>query len=457
MQLLLRLYWTVKNFGNDNNSRTTTLLINTFSSLFLKGFSIFVNFIFVPLCLKAVSAKEYGIVLTITSIASWIAFFDFGIGNGLRNKLSQALVENNIELAKKYVSTAFYYITIIFIGILLVYSVAHPFINWSSLLNISPADVPHLSSCIYLVIALFIIRFILQLISVILLADQKIYYSDAIMPLANFLTLIVIFILYKTHAANFYNLILAISAAPILILIIYNIVFLNGKYKFLRPSFTKIDHSLRKELLTLGSQFFLLQICVIIIFSTSEFLIANLFKIEDVTTFNIAYKYYGIVFLLSSMVISPLWSAFSNAWYQNDLEWITSMIKRIHLINGTFIIINISLFFAFEPLTKLWLGQSLTISNYFAFTLIIYNAQLIFNNVFSLFLNSIGKLALQLITGIGGAVINIPVTIFLARYTHLGLASICIANIISLLPGSILTSIQTYRILKQKGEDLQSL
>ncbi|PWG78810.1 lipopolysaccharide biosynthesis protein [Pararcticibacter amylolyticus] len=450
MQLLLRLYGAVRGLRTSND-RTNTVLINTLSSLFLKGISILINFILVPLCLNAITEKEYGLVLTITSIVNWISFFDIGIGNGLRNKLSQAIAENNPELGRRYVSTAFYYVTIIFLSILVLYTIVHPLINWHGLLHISSSEVPELSLCIYIVIAIFIVRFILQLISMILLADQKGYLSDAIMPIANVITILLIFILYKSGHANFYNLMLSMSITPIIVLIGYNFFFFNGSYKFLRPSIKFIDHSLRKSLLTLGYQFFLLQICVIIIFSTSEFLVANLFDMQSVTTFNIASRYYGIVFLLSNMVMAPLWSAFTNAWYQGDISWIIKMVKRMHFMNLLFLAVNICLFFAFEPLVKLWLGRSFHIHNHLALSLIIYNTQMIFNNVFVLFLNGIGRLKSQLWCGISGAIINIPITILLARYTELGLTSICLANIISLIPSSIVVSIQTRKILSARS------
>ena len=239
MQLIFRLYNAVKNKKIAGNSRTNIVLQNTVLTIFFKGFSILVNFILVPLCLRAVTEMEYGIVLTITSIANWISFFDIGIGNGLRNKLGRSIAGNDVALGRKYVSTAYYYITLIFVALLIIYTIAHPFINWYGILNLQPTDVKNLSSCIYVVIAIFIVRFILQLVSVVLLADQKSYLSDAILPIANFLTLGLIFLFYQTGTVNFYNLILSVSATPILVLLIYNLVLFNGRYRQYMPSLNR--------------------------------------------------------------------------------------------------------------------------------------------------------------------------------------------------------------------------
>ncbi|WP_146133072.1 lipopolysaccharide biosynthesis protein [Arcticibacter pallidicorallinus] len=409
------------------------------------------NFVMVPLCLQAVSAREYGLVLTITSIVNWIAFLDIGIGNGLRSKLSQAIAEGDDVLGRKYVSTAYYYITIIFSGLLLGYSLLHPYLDWYALLGIRTGDVGNLSSCVYIVIAVFTVRFVLQLIGVVLLADQKVYLHDAIMPLSNVLSLGLIFAFYNADMANFENVMLAISCTPLLVLICFNLYFFRGQYRKLRPSLSQVEPSMRNELLSLGYRFFLLQICGLIIFSTSEILVARLMDLQSVTVFNITSRYFGISFLLANMVMASLWSAFSSAWFQRDFAWISGMIRRMHFVNIGFICINVILFFAFRPLTQLWLGRELVVTDHLALAMIVYNAQLIFNNVFSMFLNSTGILNLQLVSGLIGAAVNIPLTILLVKHTNLGLTSVCLANIISLLPGSLITSIQTYHVLKLKG------
>jgi Na+-driven multidrug efflux pump len=74
-----------------------------------------------------------------------------------------------------------------------------------------------------------------------------------------------------------------------------------------------------------------------------------------------------------------------------------------------------------------------------------------FNNIFSYFLNGIGKINMQLYAAVGGGIICIPATILLARYTNLGMASICVANILSLLPSSFFAIIQVNKILKNRA------
>lgn len=433
------------------NNRTAIVVRNTFISLLLKGISIIVSFVLVPVSLQAVGKKEYGIILTITSVINWIAFFDIGMGNGLRTKLGKCIAEGDRTLARKYVSTAYFYIAAIFIGIFVLYAIVHPFIDWFRLLDINPNDIPRLDTCMFFLVVLFVSRFILQLIGVILLADQQSYLNDVIMPISNLLTLGIIFFLYNFGQADFYLITYSICSAPVLVLLVYTFVLFKGRYKWLRPSAKWIDHGLRKDLLSLGVKFFLVQIAALVMFSSSNFLIAQLFSMEEVTMFNIGNRYYGVSLMLFGIILTPLWGAFTNAWYQGDKHWISGMIRRMIFLNAGLLLLGVVMFIYYEPVSDWWLPEPIVLTPIFAVTLILYNFQAAFNNIFSYFLNAIGKVNIQLYAAISGGLITVPATVFLFRHTQLGLASICVANMLSLLPGSILSVIQVRKILSGKA------
>ena len=56
--------------------------------------------------LKYLDSSEYGIWLAIFSTVTWINFFDLGVGNGLRNRLTMCFAKNNIIQAKKFIGSA---------------------------------------------------------------------------------------------------------------------------------------------------------------------------------------------------------------------------------------------------------------------------------------------------------------------------------------------------------------
>lgn len=103
------------NFINKGSERSIKAKKNVLSMLFIKGGSILVGLLLVPLTLEYVDSESYGIWLTLSSMVAWISFFDIGINNGLKNKLAESLALKNYELGQKYVSTTYAILSLIFI------------------------------------------------------------------------------------------------------------------------------------------------------------------------------------------------------------------------------------------------------------------------------------------------------------------------------------------------------
>ena len=95
--------------------------MNIAGSILIKGWNCIVQLLLVPITLNCLNQYEYGIWLTINSILLWIDQFDIGLGNGLRNKLAEALAKGDKEKARRLVSTTFMMLIIIVIPIVLIF------------------------------------------------------------------------------------------------------------------------------------------------------------------------------------------------------------------------------------------------------------------------------------------------------------------------------------------------
>jgi Na+-driven multidrug efflux pump len=64
-------------------------------------------------------------------------------------------------------------------------------------------------------------------------------------------------------------------------------------------------------------------------------------------------------------------------------------------------------------------------------------------------LNGIGAINLQLFVALAGAIINIPLSIFLAKYCGLGSTGVCLATVFGFMAGAIAFTVQVNCILKK--------
>src|SRR6201992_2632824 len=210
-------------------------------SFFIKGYSVIIQFALVPLTLHYLDKFHYGIWLTLASLLEWFNFFDIGIGHGLRNKLAESLAGNDHRLSIIYVSTAYAFVTLVFVGFIVIFSMVNPFLNWSSILNVSASLGPELSRLVLFVFIFFCLRFIFNLISVVIYAHQSPALNNLMGPLGSTFSFIGILILTKTVTSSLFWVAIIFSASPLLVLILFNFILFNSKYRAVKPSLSLVN------------------------------------------------------------------------------------------------------------------------------------------------------------------------------------------------------------------------
>ena len=156
-----------------NQNRTTNAINNILASLVIKGFNISIGFVMVPLTIHYLTKYKYGIWITLSELVGWFYLFDIGLGNGFRNKFAEALAKNDEKEAKTYVSTTYFILGIISTIIFLLFLAVNPFIEWTKILNCTPELLGEISTLVLFVVGAFCMQFVLQLMKIILTADQK--------------------------------------------------------------------------------------------------------------------------------------------------------------------------------------------------------------------------------------------------------------------------------------------
>lgn len=436
---------------NGKDERSGRIRLYTIFNIIFKGLGVICSFLIIPLSLSYINKSEYGVWLTLTSIVSWLSYMDVGLGNGLRNKLAEAAALNNKTLAKEYISTT-YIAFAVFVGfVFLLFVIINNFLNWNEILK-TTIQLRILLLSTYVVLFCFCLRLQLSLAMTVCTAMQKNYVESLINFSINLFTLIALWILTKFSDPSFLSFVIWLSIIPILVLIILNYYLFNvSNLSHLAPAISSFKKEYLKPLLNIGLQFFFIQLVGIIIFSTDNILITQFLSPADVTVFNIAYKYFSIVTLIFTIILFPYWSAFTNAFIKKDLIWIKSSFKKLIMLWFIQVIGVIVLIILSKYIYLVWVGKDIRIPNLLTITLGIYCIIFNWNNVFAYFINGISKIRLQLLSSVIVGIVNIPLSIYLIKYSSFGISSIVIANILCLIVGSVWAPIQVYKILNNKA------
>lgn len=398
----------------NGDERSVLVKKNIAGSVLIKGWSCVVQFLLVPVTLKCLNQYEYGIWLTISSILLWVDQFDIGLGNGLRNKLAEAIARNELERARRLVSTTFVMLTLIVIPIILVALLLIYNIDLYSFLNVDVKVVDNIKDVLVLSVAFVGATFIFKFIGNVYLGLQLPAINNLLVVSGQTLSLAGIFGISFFYDLSLLDVACIYTVSPLLVyLLSYPITF--SKYNFLRPSLRLFDRAELDGLFSLGIKFFFVQIAGLVIFATSNILISRLLSPSEVTPYQISYKYFSLTIMLFTLIAAPLWSATTDAYTKGDWDWINKMMKKMRKVMILFFVLLFVMFVASELVYYIWVGRSVNIGYLLSALMALYMALLIFSTCYSNILFGIGKIRLITIVTVFQAVIYIPLAICLGH------------------------------------------
>ena len=118
------------------SERHRRVALTAIASALAKVISVGTALISVPLTLHYLGAERYGLWMTISSLAAFLAFADLGIGNGMLNAIAAAYGRDDRDAIRGYVSSGFVVLSTVAAALLLLFAAAYSFVPWPALFNV---------------------------------------------------------------------------------------------------------------------------------------------------------------------------------------------------------------------------------------------------------------------------------------------------------------------------------
>jgi len=313
--------------------------------------------------------------------------------------------------------------------ILLLFGVFLKFAHWNAIFN-TKLNERELTLTVAAVFVGLLLQFFLKPISSILQGDQKIYKSNFILLVCNFVPLIPIIFFSKYLHGSMFALAIAQTILPVFVLLIYTIILFHTEYASIRPTYKHIQLAKSKSLFGLSFTFFIVQIAGVFLYSTTELIITREFGGSDVTLFNLLFKYFSTAGIVLSIILNTYWSAFTNAFALNDFAWITASIRKLVRIAILFLAGILLQQLLIVPVFKLWVGEKLHVPFALSLTMVVYFSINLFTSIYAIVLNGTGRVKMQAIVSISTAILHVPFVLFCIRHLHLGLNSLVYSNML---------------------------
>jgi len=424
------------NFGITERSAVKSFL--------LKPISLVLGLIYTPILLSYLGDEKYGVWVTMFSIINWISNFDIGIGNGLRNVLSKLLAQNKIERAQNAISTAFLSLTVISLFLLVITLLLTINLNWESILNTSiDAKLPIIISIFFICL-----NFVLSICNIVLHSLQKSEIVSLQGILIHTINIAILLILRRiTEGSLVYMSIL--FGFSTLIVNISMCIWLFSTEKNLKPSFQRHDKLLLKDITSLGLRFFIAQIAAVILFTTDNLLVSNMFGAINVTPFSLTDRVFSTGYALFITILVPFWSKTTRDTTLGNFDIIRRNFMRLNILALVFTIGCIFIALIFKPVVGYWLNYSVDFSTDIIVVMCIYYSVYSFCSVTSTFINGMGGVNGVMILGIIQGIVNIPLSIFLAKNMNLGILGIRIGTLIVIMIGGVFQIFYFHILLKR--------
>lgn len=435
-------------------NRTSVVIRQALYSFLLKGVSVIISFIYVPLLLNYLDTEKYGIWLTLVTVTNWVTLFDIGLGNGLRNKLTEALADKDLKLGRTYISTTYALLGLITVALLLAFNAVNQFIPWNSFLNsklIAPQELLFVTSIAF---SGTILRFFFQLIGVIFLAHQQSSMNDLINTVSSFCSLIGVgLVSLLMPRGNLILLSAIITLTPVLVYLTFSVISFKTRFKEIQPSISHVRLSYSKPLFLLSSQFFIVQVTALIIYASANVLVANLFNPAEVILYNIAFTIFNATIMVMTLCLSPIWSSVTEAYALRDFDYLKKMLRRLNYLSVLFSLGVLFLLAISDPLYHIWLKGKVEIPFTISLAMALYAIVYMFQAPYSAFINGMGKVRFTSLLAVPGIIVYLSGAILISRYLDSS-AGVITGITLSSLIGLVIQRIQVSKLLNNRAKGI---
>lgn len=293
-----------------------------------------------------------------------------------------------------------------------------PYISWCELLNVSVQYEGEIIKTMQILDVLICTQMFTNVLVSVLAAHQRVAFSQSFLVIGNFIALVSIFVCTKCVSPSLTILAVIIAGAPILVTLIASIILYLTKYRAIAPTFSAIRPEYLKDILSLGVKFFIINVQAVIVYQSTNVLISHVSSPEEVTSYNIAYQYLSLAILLFSNITMSLWPAYTDAYAKGDIEWMQHTRRKMYKILALCIAVCAIFVMFSAPFYHIWIGNRANVSFFMTLCVALYICAYCYMNLNGTFIIGIGKVYVETITVIVGAIVYIPLALWLSHWFH---------------------------------------
>jgi len=275
-----------------------------------------------PLAVRYLGAERFGVWATIASTVVFLNLLDLGIASSLTNYIAHSYAVGDRQYAARYTANALVLTAAVASVAVILLAIVWPAIDWANLFNVSSAvSRVEVSRTVAAAVTLVLLGLPASLTGRILSGYQEVHASNAIIAIGTLTNL----------AGLLVGLALQVSMPVLFVLTTGWITLANLTVLFamllwwkpwLRPRRALLDWGATRELLTMGSGFFLIQIAGAVVFSSDNVVLSHFLGPAQVTPYSVTWRVVGMTAVMQGLFFPALWPAYAEAYARGDHTWV---------------------------------------------------------------------------------------------------------------------------------------
>lgn len=368
--------------------------------------NILTGLLTVPITLNYLGEDLFGVWMALSSVVSFLSFYDFGIGTGLRNMLIECVGKENSVLPRRLIANSLIVLTVLAgLLILAVFAIA-PLLPWSELIRCkNPASEPQILPTAQAVVSMFAIGLPITQLQNIASAYQRGYWGHLCFLLGRVLGFLFVVWCVITRQPLWF-LAGGYVGCPFLITLLGWGLFLYAAPS-LRPWPFSLDSQLLRGLFRVGGYVLVHHLSYAFINTSVVVLIANTINATVSVPYSLAQRLFGVASVVTSSLIMSLSVAAGEAWHRNDINWIKNATRRaekVAILAG--VLPAVALLLAGQTIIFWWTGKPDVVpSMLLMLALCIMACTAAFGDVYSNYLMAMNYVRFVAMVRLGGGVV----------------------------------------------------
>lgn len=438
-----------------SHERNRRVALTAASSAFATGVGVLVSLISVPLTVRYLGTEQYGLWVTITSVAALMGFADLGLSSGLVNGISEAQGNDDERATRQYVASAFYLLILVSLILGVGFAAIYPGVSWPGVFNVASSAAGAVAGpALAVFIAVTLVGLPLGIAGRIRAGYQEGFANGAWQAVGSVVSLIALVIVIVS-GADLPWLVLALGAGPLMASLLNGGALLR-KRPWLAPHVRDVTQRASGRILRLGMLFFIVQVASVAAFATDNLVIARILGAETVTQYAVPMKLFMLVPLVSNLAVTPLWPAYREALTRRDLGWVRQTLRRSIPAATAWGVVASSVLVVFgRPIIQAWAGDDLTAGLTLLLALGLWSLLLCVGNTLSVYMNAANVVGFQAVCLSLMVVVNLALSIALTRVVGVSgpaWGSVISTALILIVPYSIYVKVSIGRFSRSQRE-----